>query len=137
VVNRGNRVLGNGAESNDNWVAQGRRHLPYEQRPQYLGLIILKERRTRDDLIEAYKIMTGRETVERELFFQLPACKYNLRGHSMKLSKQRASLDVQLACGKRVETVTSRGCGCYVCSKPVQVPSGQVLVEIMAVKSLA
>ena len=26
--------------------------------------------------------------------FQLCACEYNLRGHSMKLSKQRASLDV-------------------------------------------
>ena len=38
-------------------------------------------------------IMTGREAVGREQFFQLSACDHNLRGHRhIKLSKQRASL---------------------------------------------
>jgi len=39
--------------------------------------------------------MTGRQAVDREQFFQLSACEYNLRRHSIKLSKQRASLDVR------------------------------------------
>jgi len=38
--------------------------------------------------------MTGKEAVDREHFFQLSSCEYNLKGRSMKLSKQRASLDV-------------------------------------------
>jgi len=52
--------------------------------------------------------MTGKETVDRKHFFQLSPCEYNLTGRSMKLSKQRASLDVS-ACGERVEPVTTRG----------------------------
>jgi len=47
------------------------------------------------DLSETYNIMTGKEAVDREHFFQLSFCEYNLRGHSIKPSKQRASLDVQ------------------------------------------
>ena len=39
--------------------------------------------------------MTGRQAVDREQFFQLSACEYNLRRQSIKLSKQRASLDVR------------------------------------------
>ena len=39
--------------------------------------------------------MTGREAVDHDQFFQLSSCEYKLRGHSMKLSKQRASLDVR------------------------------------------
>jgi len=42
--------------------------------------------------------MTGRETVDRDQFFQLSAnsaCEYNLRVHGMKLSKQRASRDIR------------------------------------------
>ena len=98
-------------------MAQGLSHLTYELRLLHLGLTALGECRTRGDLIETYKIMTGREAVEREQFFQLSACDYNLRGHSMSLSKQRAcSLDVQSACGReRVKlAVTSTGRGCYV-----------------------
>ena len=39
--------------------------------------------------------MTGREAVDRDQFFQLTACEYNLSGHSMELSKQRASRDIR------------------------------------------
>jgi len=70
-------------------------HLPYEQRLLHLGLTTLQERRIRGDLIETFKIMTGREAVDRDQFFQLSSCEYKLRGHSMKLSKQRASLDAR------------------------------------------
>ena len=67
----------------------------YEGRLVHLRLTALEERRMRRDLIEAYKIITGKEAVDREHFFQLSSCEYNLRGHSMKLSKQRPSIDVR------------------------------------------
>ena len=70
-------------------------HLPYEDRLKCLELTSLEERWIRGDVIEAYKIMTGREAVDRGQFFQLSACEYNLRGHSMKLSKQQASRDIR------------------------------------------
>jgi len=63
--------------------------LSYEQRLRHLELTTLKERRIRGDLIETFKIMTGKERVDRSQFFQLSSCEYQLRGHSMKLSKQR------------------------------------------------
>jgi len=39
----------------------------------------------REDLIETYKILTGKESVDRQLFFQMAPEVYNLRGHSMKV----------------------------------------------------
>ena len=47
------------------------------------------------DLIETFKIMTGKERVDRSQFFQLSTCEYQLRGHTMKLSKQRTNLHVR------------------------------------------
>lgn len=52
-------------------MVQGLRHLPYEDRLVHLGLTTLEERRMRGDLIEAYKMITGKEAVDREHFFQL------------------------------------------------------------------
>ena len=92
----------------------------YEQRLRHLELTTLKERRIRGDLIETFKIMTGKERVDRSQFFQLSTCGYQLRGHTMKLSKQRTSLGVgKFSFSQRVvigvEQVISRCCGCYVC----------------------
>jgi len=39
--------------------------------------------------------MTGKERADRSQFFQLSTCECQLRGHIMKLSKQRTSLDVR------------------------------------------
>jgi len=69
-------------------MVHGLRHLSYEQRLRHLELTTLKERRIRGDLIETFKIMTGKESVDRSQFFQLSTCEYQLRGHTMKLSKQ-------------------------------------------------
>ena len=76
-------------------MVHGLRYLSYEQRLRHLELTTLKERRNREDLIETFKIMTGKERVVRSQFFQLSICEYQLRGHTMKLLKQRTSLDVQ------------------------------------------
>jgi len=69
--------------------------LSYEQRLRHLELTTLKERRIRGDLIETFKIMTGKERVDRSQFCQLSTCECQLRGHTMKLSKQQTSLDVR------------------------------------------
>jgi len=42
---------------------QGLHHLSYKERLVHLGLPILEERRLRWDLIETYKIMSGKEAV--------------------------------------------------------------------------
>ena len=60
-------------------MVHGLRHLSYEQRLRHLELTTLRERRIRGDLIETFKIMTGKESVDRSQFFQLSTCEYQYR----------------------------------------------------------
>src|SRR6218665_3204327 len=46
------------------------------------------KRRSRGDLIEAYKIITGKESIQWERFFELAPSK-GTRGHKYKLFKKR------------------------------------------------
>jgi len=43
---------------------QGYKDIGYEERLNRYGLTILERRRSRGDLIEAYKIITGREALQ-------------------------------------------------------------------------
>ena len=52
------------------------------------GLTTLEKRRSRGDLIEAYKIITGKESIQLESFFDLAPSKVT-RGHRYKLFKKR------------------------------------------------
>src|SRR6218665_1519690 len=52
-------------------MIQGYRDLSYEERLIRCGLTTLEERRSRGDLIEAYKIITGKESIQWERFFEL------------------------------------------------------------------
>jgi len=65
------------------------RKLDYRQRLQKLRLTTLETRRRRDDLIETFKIMTGKEKVSGEQFFHFSTIGYQTRGHSLKIAKQR------------------------------------------------
>ena len=47
------------------------------------------------DLIETYKIITGKEKIKKEDFFDFSDTGYNLRGHCYKLSTQRSHLEVR------------------------------------------
>jgi len=46
-------------------------------------------------MIQAYKIMTGKDKIDREQFFQLEDSNYGLRGHSLKIQKDRPNLDLR------------------------------------------
>ena len=72
-------------------IVAGFRNKPYEERLKLLGLTTLERRRTRGDLIETFKILTGRESVDRELFFTKSQKGRNMRGHSLKLFKPRCN----------------------------------------------
>jgi hypothetical protein len=74
-------------------MVTGLRNKSYEQRLQKLRLTTLQQRRLRGDLIETYKIMTGKEDIDRNQFFQLAPTEHDNRGHSLKLYCQRACTD--------------------------------------------
>jgi Reverse transcriptase (RNA-dependent DNA polymerase)/Endonuclease-reverse transcriptase len=71
------------------------RKLPYEQRLQQLGFTTLERRRCRGDLIEAYKILTGKERVDSQRFFRFSQTGHDLRGHSMKLAVASCHTEVR------------------------------------------
>ena len=61
----------------------------YKERLRLLGLTTLERRRDRGDMIETFKIISGREKVDKEEFFHLAETTYGTRGHTMKLFKPR------------------------------------------------
>jgi len=75
-------------------LVHGLNKMPYEQRLEALGLYTLQRRRLRGDLIETYKILTGKEKTNSEQLFQ-KATTIDLRGHSLKLYKKSSRLDIR------------------------------------------
>ena len=72
------------------------RNKPYEERLAALGLTKLVERRYRGDMIETYKIISGKENINREKFFQMATKRGNpdlLRGEI--ISKQRSKKNLR------------------------------------------
>src|SRR6218665_853888 len=89
-------------------MIQGYKYLSYEERLTRCGLTTLEKRRFRGDLIEAYTIITGKESILWERFFELApskvtpryAYRYRLfkkrRGTLLKLNISRNSLVQEL-----------------------------------------
>ena len=67
------------------------KNLPYVERLRRLNLYPLEQRRLRGDLIETFKILSGKERIDPAIFFRA-ATSINLRGNSKKLYKQRSRL---------------------------------------------
>ena len=72
------------------------KNLPYEERLRRLNLTKLEERRVRGDMIETYKLLTGKEDIKPDRFFT----KAEVRGdpdltHNMKLYKHRFNKDTR------------------------------------------
>ena len=70
-------------------LVQGMKKLNYEERLGVLGIQSLEQRRIRGDMLEVYKIMTGREDVDWRGYFTKAEGVYGTRGHSMKLYRPR------------------------------------------------
>ena len=75
------------------------RNLEYSE-----SLTTLEEHRERDDLIETYKIVTGKEKKDKEKFFKLRD-NTNTRENSMKIYKPRLRKNIQ----QRVNFFSVRG----------------------------
>ena len=70
------------------------RHLTYNERLHRLDLT-LEKRKQRGDLIETYKILSGKESIDSAKFFTLNDGLHNLRGHRYKLFKDRSRLNIR------------------------------------------
>ena len=60
-----------------------------------LGLTTLKVRRTRGDMIEVYKLLSNKERIDSEQFFQIATNDHGLREHNMKIVKNRTRLNIR------------------------------------------
>jgi len=83
-------------------LVKGLKRKSYEECLNVLKLHSLQQRRLRGDLIETYNILTGRERVDSQLFFQLATDSHNLRGHSLKLFLPRCSTTARRTFSARV-----------------------------------
>ena len=76
-------------------LIKGFKKYSYEDRLLMLGLTILEKRRLRGDLIETYKILSGKERVNSEDFFHFSQTGYNLRSHRYTLATNRCHLELR------------------------------------------
>ena len=75
-------------------MVKGLRKLAYNERLMRLKLPTLKFRRKRGDMIDVFKILTGK--YDGEVSPLIPRCEYlRTRGHSMKLKTERARYDLR------------------------------------------
>jgi len=51
-------------------MVRGLEHVSYDKRLKVMGLYSHVQRRLRGDLIEVYKILNGKDIVDKETFFQ-------------------------------------------------------------------
>jgi len=73
----------------------GLKNKTYQQRLKILGIPSLELRCKRGDLIETYKILTGKEDIDRDQLFQLTPNIHCTRGHQLKLFKKPCRINVR------------------------------------------
>ena len=71
------------------------KHLPYEERLRRLKLTTLEERRVRGDMIETYKLLTGKEDIKPDRFFTMA----EVRGDPGQLDTQQEDFQAQVRKG--------------------------------------
>ena len=73
----------------------GYKHYCYEDRLALCQLSTLEGRRLRDNLIQAFKLLKSLDQINYKNFFVLDA-NTSRRGHTLKVAKPCASLDIRL-----------------------------------------
>ena len=82
------------------------KNLPYEDRLKKLGLTTLVERRYRGDMIETYKILTGKEKLDPARFFKMSEERGDPQlARGLKLSRERED---PYSCQRRKNTFSLR-----------------------------
>jgi len=79
----------------DGRLVRGLDHMSYDKRLKVMGLCSHEQRRLRVDLIDVYKILNGKDIVDKATFFHPDVSDSQhsqRRGHSMKLFIPRARL---------------------------------------------
>ena len=69
--------------------------LPYPDRLERLDLPTLAYRRLGGDMIQVFTIMRGYNDIDRDALCTMKEIDIDLRGHSMKIQKQRAHLNIR------------------------------------------
>ena len=67
----------------------GLKNKPYSEKLSLLELTTLERRGVHGDLIDTFKILTNREKMNKDDFIELADQQHGLRGHTLKLFKQR------------------------------------------------
>jgi len=81
ILERRCQLFGEGLEESDQISKR------IQERLRRLGLTTLQQRSLRGDLIEIYKILMGKEKVDRDDFFKLQTRNFhNTRGHSTAIN---------------------------------------------------
>ena len=76
-------------------MVEGLRRMSYTERLKQLHLTTLHNRRLRGDLIETYRLLHHRESVDPQQFLQIDDNKHGLRRHSLKLVKPRPRVELR------------------------------------------
>lgn len=72
------------------------KNLQYEERLKKLGLTTLEDRRVRGDMIETYKIITGKEDIDPSKFFTMAPVRGDPQlTHNMKIYKKPFRLNIR------------------------------------------
>ena len=89
-------------------MVNGMENLNYEEQLKKLKMMSLQERRLHGDLIETYKLITGKVKVDASQFFELSS-NLDTRGHSLKIVQKIAKLlpRIQFFSQRVVETWNS------------------------------
>jgi len=73
-------------------MIKGYKVLSYKERLIRCGLTTLEKRRSRGDLIETYKIITGKGSIQWERFFELAPSKVTWRHRGKLFKKSKGTL---------------------------------------------
>jgi len=76
-------------------MLHGFHNLKYHEKLSQLGLTTLKNRRLRGDLIETYKLLTNKEDIDSQQFFQLTEDPYQLRGNNRRIYNVRSRGEIR------------------------------------------